>query len=394
VLINRIIRKGSSVLQPIPCKIKKKRLKRIYNLKNAQFFSSSIERTDPEIINLAETYREDVISRYKRKYSDKPYRFLFHLPSSGVGIVWFKDLIQTLEHTGIACTSVSSADPAFKSIWNEFQPNVFISIDFPEMLNLLDLDFIQQYKAVQGCMRLFTPYPKYKFPHPGISKDDLWRLDLARSGKSADAFFSMYDSDYFSMFLPEWTEAGFKYLSLPHGCNPHYQYPLDNEKKYDYFIATSYGPERVNMTWNYMKPIFEKYHGLWAGPGWGFGMGTIDHQQLPQYYSQAKIVPNPMAANLLIYPMEISERAFSSLACGAFQITDWTPITKKFFAPDELVQVNGRDQFIEKFEYYITRPDERNEIIMKGMKRLYAEHTYFHRIDSLISFLDENITLI
>jgi hypothetical protein len=392
MILRKLIRKIISMIKSIPFHMMRYRLKWIYQNQSRQPTkgNSNPEAADPEVIALGKRLRDESLNAYQKKYQHKPYRFLFNLPASGVGKVWFSDLMQTLEHTGIKCCAVHSGDPAFRQIWEKFQPNVFISIDVPNILKNSDLDFIQDYKKANGCFRLYTPYPKYKFPEPGISPEDIWRLDLARSGKSADAYFCMYVKEYFPMYLAEWVAAGFQYLELPHGCNPLNQYPREGEKEFDYFIATSYGPVRVEMTWHYMKSIFKKYHGLWAGDGWGFGLGALESEKLPAYYARTKIVPNPMAPFLIHNPMEISERAFSSLACGAFQITDWTPITDRYFSSDELVQVHGKDEFIRMFEYYVNHPYERNEIVKNGMKRLYAEHTYFHRIDRLIDFLDNN----
>ena len=389
LFIQKVIRKFRSLFQLIPAKIKCRYIRKYY-IKNEHRKNTGFQNDFANIamINLTQELREKAIAENKQKYAQKPYRFLFHLPESGVGIVWFKDLIQILEHTGISCTSVAYDDPAFKTIWNEFQPNVFISVDMPKILEVLDLEFIRQYKKAHGCIRLFTPYPKYRFPKQEMSKEDRWRLELALAGKTADAYFCMYVDEYWKMFQSEWDQAGFKYLALPHACNPLYQYPREGQKKYDYFMATSYGPERVRVTWDYMKPIFQNYYGLWAGPDWGFGLGRIAADQLPQYYAESKIVPNPLASQLIKYPMEITERTFSAMASGAFQITDWTQVTNQFFMEDELVQVHGREEFLEKFDYYLKHTEERNTVLVKGIKRLYKDHTYFNRIDRLIAFLE------
>lgn len=396
MLINRIIGKVRRGISSIPDLYKREILRKAYLTKSHSISIVSDANEYPEqdgaVLSLAQELRTGIIDNYRHKYASKPYRFLLHLPESGVGIVWFKDLMQILEYTGIACTSVSYKDPAFKTIWNEFKPNVFISIDTAKMLRVLDLEFIRQYKQEHGCLRLFTPYPKHKFPNPGMSAEDQWRLELAKAGKSADAYFCMYVDEYFDMFLPEWVQAGFSYLALPHGCNPLYQYPHQGTKKYDYFMATSYGHERIRVTWEYMKPVFEKYAGLWAGPGWGFGLGRVNADKLPQYYAESKIVPNPLAAQLINYPMEITERTFSAMASGAFQITDWTPVTDRFFKENELIRVHGKDDFLEKFEYYLAHDEERTKILTAGMQRLYQEHTYFHRIDQLIAYVDELTT--
>ncbi|MBA4384743.1 MAG: hypothetical protein C0410_08405 [Anaerolinea sp.] len=390
--IRKAIRKLGIIASTFPYDLMRCRLKKIYEKQ-----SSVITRIDPtielpniEIIQLGQNLRADVLRQYKDKYQSKSYRILFQVPPSGVGILWFNDLMQTLSHTGIQCASVQWNDPNFHHTWDDFQPNVFISMDITPVLQSLDLEFIHQYKKSQGCLRLFTPANKHRFPKSGMSSEDAWRFKLARTGHSVDAYFCMFVDEFFTQFWSEWKNIGFQYLSLPHGCNPIYQYPHEAARDLDYFMATSCGPERVELTWKYIKPVFENYHGLWGGPNWGFGLGPISSTQLPDMYARARIVPNPLARFLIDYPSEITERAFSATACGVFQITDWTPVTERFYNPNELVTVRSRKEFLEKFDYYIAHPEERNRIIKNGVQRVFSEHTYFHRIDQLVEFLDHN----
>jgi hypothetical protein len=345
---------------------------------------------DPDIVLLGQTLREKVLREYQYKYRSRNYRLLFQIPSGGLGPIWFKDLMETLEFAGIKCASIRWNDPGFHQTWDTFRPNVFISLDIIEVLRSLDLEYIKTYKKNHGCFRLFTPIVKSRFPKNDISPIDKWRLNLACSGQSVDAYFSMYVDEFYDFFFAEWKEAGFRYLSLPHGCNPLYHYPRQGNREFDYFMATSYGHERVKLTWQYLKPIFEHHFGLWAGPGWGFGIGPVQSDELPDYYARTKIVPNPLARFLIHFPAEITERSFSATACGAFQITDWTPVTERFYSREEFVSVRGENEFLEAFNYYFNRPDERNAIIKKSMKRVFTNHTYFHRIDNLIAFLDQN----
>lgn len=390
-IFSRIFRKIVSTLQSIPYRILRLRLKWIYERKIHT--SLAPEPVSAEIISLGRELRDSILQKYRGKYQGKPYRILFQVPNDGVGVIWFRDLMQTLEHTGIQCASVGWRDPNFRQTWEAFQPNVFISLDISDVLHSLDLDFVQEYKQSHGCLRLFTPVNKHHFPEPGLSADDEWRLNLAREGRSVDAYFCMFVEEFFPRFWSEWAEAGFKYLALPHGCNPLYHYPREGTRDLDYFMATSFGPERVELTLQYLKPVFEKYNGLWAGPNWGFGLGPLKSNRLPELYARAKIVPNPLARFLINYPSEITERSFSATASGVFQITDWTPVTERFYAPDELVTVRTRQEFIEKFDYYLSRPDERERVIKNGLRRVFSEHTYFHRIDNLITFLDQNQNL-
>jgi hypothetical protein len=381
-----------SIIQSIPYQILKFRLKRIYKEKNNQLHpvGTTTEVVDVGIVELGRKLRDDVLKYYKNKYQNKPYRILFQIPPNGVGRIWFKDLMQTLEHTGVHCASVQWNDPDFRKIWDAFQPNVFVSLDIVDVLSSIDLDFISQYKKVKGLMRLFTMGSKHRFPKDGMSSEDKWRLQLAVDGKSVDAYFSMFVDEFFDMFWMEWKDAGFQYLSLPHGCNPIYHYPRKAVKDLDYFMVATSQPERVLLTWNYLKPVMEKYYGLWGGAKWGFGAGSLTSEQLPGLYARTKIAPAPLMPFLIEFPAEITERSFSSIASGAFLITNWTPVTDRFYSPKELVTVRDKNEFLEKFNYYIRRPDERTEIVKNGLQSVFGKHTYFHRIDKLVEFLDKN----
>lgn len=350
----------------------------------------TIEYADPLIVAEGQSLRQKVLEEYAGKYHNNGYRVLFHLPPNGVGTIWFEDLCQCLQHVGIASVTVRRDAPDFKERWNSFQPNVFISMDLPDVLETLDLNFILEYKKQHKCLRLFTPITPAKFPQHGLSTEDRWRLDLACRGQSVDAYFSMMVPEFFSEFWPEWVRAGFRYLALPNGCNPFRTFPVEGIKEWDYFVITAFSSERAEVAWRYMRAVMRRYQGEWAGRGWQFGIGDIDPRHLPSYYARARIMPAPLLPFLTRYPAETTERSFTATACGAFLITNWTPVTSRFFAPDELICVKNETEFEQVFEYYIDRPKERNQIVLKGLYRTFNEHTYFHRIDTLVDFLVTN----
>ncbi len=352
-----------------------------------------IEFTDSQIVSAAQTYRTQLFADNKDIHKDKHHRILFQIPPSGVGVVWFYDLIQCFRYSGIECQTVKWDDSDFKQIWEDFLPTIFITLDSPEVLKSLDLEYIKAYKEEHSCLRLFTPITKESFPTNLMSKMDEWRLDLASRGLSADAYFSMMVEDHFRLFFREWYDLGFQYLSLPNACNPFRHYPEEAEKDADYFVVTSYSLQRAEITKRYLENIFRSYYGLWGGERWKFGVGRISRSELRGYYARARISPHPLMPFLIEYPAETSERSFSSIACGAFQITHRTPVTGRFFAEDELVCVDDEKEFVDAFDHYISRPDERNQIVLNGIDRVFKEHTYFHRIDQLVRFIDELITI-
>lgn len=346
------------------------------------------EAADPEIIASGMQLRDAVIQQFKNKYFGTTHRILFLTPKGGVVLYWFNDLAQCMNHCGIPSTTVQHHDKDLNQKWEAFQPSIVIGIDSLDYLRTLDLAFINQYKKEKGLLRLFTPVSSYRFPKPGLSEDDHWRLNLAKSGQSVDAYFSMMHESFFAAFQSAWLHAGFRYLCLPFAANPFKHYPREAEKIYDYFMVTSFGYERAFLTYQYIQPIFKKYHGLWAGTDWRFGMGPIPTEETPHYRAQAKIILNPLQHYNRNFAADITERAFTAAACGAFQITNQSPITHLFFNEDELVCAKSPAEFNRLFDYYLQHPEERNQITMKGMQRVFREHTYFHRIDTLLSFIN------
>jgi hypothetical protein len=347
------------------------------------------EPVDETVVRTGAALRETVLAEYHNKYASAKYRILFHQPPSGVGALWFSDLAECLNHTGVPSATIGYRDPQFREKWEEFQPNVFVSIDSVEMLRSLDLSYIADYKRRRGCLRLFTPVVNQRFPLPGLSSEDRLRLQLAVAGRSADAFFSMMEPEFFETFFREWQLCGFRYFSIPNGANPFKHFPVAGTKDLDYFVVTGSAPVRVRVARRYLTPVLKNYYGVWAGTSWGFGCGPLPASRLKEFYARARIAPAPLLDVLCRFPCEVTERAFSGPACGGFLITNATPVSQRFFDGNELIQVKNSGEFMDMFTYYLRHPEERNATVLRAMRRVFAEHTYFHRIDILMTTLSK-----
>jgi spore maturation protein CgeB len=84
----------------------------------------------------------------------------------------------------------------------------------------------------------------------------------------------------------------------------------------------------------------------------------------------------------------MTHRIYAAAGCGAFQLTMPTTITGRYFQPDELVQAASPSEYARLFDHYVDRPLERNAIALAALRRVYAEHTCFHRVDKLVSHWD------
>ncbi|BCS87186.1 CgeB family protein [Pseudodesulfovibrio sediminis] len=97
------------------------------------------------------------------------------------------------------------------------------------------------------------------------------------------------------------------------------------------------------------------------------------------------------AEELVTFGDFVNPRTFELAACGAFQLVDKRTLLDKAFAEDELATFSSMDDLIEKIDYYSTQPEKRKAIAERGRARVLADHTYTHRMRTLIEFTAERI---
>ena len=82
-------------------------------------------------------------------------------------------------------------------------------------------------------------------------------------------------------------------------------------------------------------------------------------------------------------------RLYESTGVGALLLTDaGRNLADLFDVGSEVVVYSGRDDLVEKVDYYLTHDDERREIAAAGQRRTLAEHTYAHRMAELAAILE------
>ena len=350
------------------------------------------EEADPAIIEAGRVLRERLLAGNERKHSAAGYRVLMLNPSGITSDFWFGDLEQCMRHAGIECQVLRHDTPAqvINATLEAFQPNVFIALEAPQVLRALDLASLQSYKRRQGCLRLFVPVWHTKAPGgyatPGY---DEWRRRLRGSGLTVDAYFSIFEPEFHERFSHDPAGPAIEYAAIPMACNPMADYPVPAAKQYDYFMATSLTNERLDVSYDFLRPILGRYPGLWAGPGWGFGMERVDPQDMRLRYAQTRIALSPLVKVVHRYGAELTHRVYAGAACGAFQLTMPTPITGRYFRPGELVQAASPEEYGRLFDHFVGRPLERNAIALAALHRAYGEHTCFHRIDKLVSHWED-----
>jgi spore maturation protein CgeB len=82
----------------------------------------------------------------------------------------------------------------------------------------------------------------------------------------------------------------------------------------------------------------------------------------------------------------LNPRTFEVAACGGFQLVDRTQGVERLFTPDrELAVFQGEKQLAEMIGHYLARPQERFNMAQAARRRVLAEHTYFHRMETVLA---------
>ncbi|NQX98882.1 MAG: glycosyltransferase [Flavobacteriales bacterium] len=83
----------------------------------------------------------------------------------------------------------------------------------------------------------------------------------------------------------------------------------------------------------------------------------------------------------------INKRAFEIAGCGGFQIITHSAVVAKLFEVEkEIVTYTGYNDLITKLDYYLDPENEaeRKQIAKAGYQRAINEHTYEHRLKTLL----------
>lgn len=229
-----------------------------------------------------------------------------------------------------------------------------------------------------------------------------WVDDPFRFPESVETY-SFYDHFFIfdRAYIPQLKMAGVRRLTfLPCACDTDTYRPMVvsaiDRRRYACdiaFVAGFFSPR---------EQIVEKLAGLdvaiW-GPGWKLpeaqqairAVGRkalrgrrLDSRRAGRLYNTAKICIN------IHHPQSkfngLNTRSFEVLACGAFQLVDHLPGMCELLLPgEEVVCYESSDHARELTDYYLARPEARAEIGLKGRERVLKEHTYKHRMESLLA---------
>lgn len=218
--------------------------------------------------------------------------------------------------------------------------------------------------------------------------------------------FELFDMVY--MFdkasIADLNAMGIKHVMyLPCGFDPTIFYPqLIAPSDYPLlnctvgFVAVFY-PERAELLsqmkgidvgiwgsgWAAAKTLGELSPGAWRGQ-------RITAADAAKIYAIAKICPNIHHSQTRYGGL--NTRTFEILAAGGFELVDNVPgLEEHFDVGREIVAYSSPVHFRELTEYYLSHPTERKAISERGQARVMRDHTYTHRLATILSALNSGM---
>ena len=103
-------------------------------------------------------------------------------------------------------------------------------------------------------------------------------------------------------------------------------------------------------------------------------------EEVGQVYSQSRIVFNSSIAG------DVTMRVFEGTACGALVLTDTVAngLGELFEVGREIVTYEDNVDLLGQLNYYLSREEERARIARAGQQRTQAQHTYAHRVQTIL----------
>jgi len=138
-----------------------------------------------------------------------------------------------------------------------------------------------------------------------------------------------------------------------------------------------------------------------VGPGWGelgigFSDARIEKDQLIDLYSRSKLVLNLGRSlhfenkRFQVAPSTPGPRTFEAALAGAMQVFhEDTYELRRYFSADEIPTFSNKRDFDGVLERYLDNAPLRLETARRAQAKALAEHTYGHRVRSMLNLLIE-----
>lgn len=196
------------------------------------------------------------------------------------------------------------------------------------------------------------------------------------------------------------------FLYLPLAAQPDFHVPteLTPEERREYgadlgFLGAGYPNRRLAF-----RPLAGRDLKIWGSDWDGEGLlaehvqrggARIGEEESVKIYNATKINLNLhsslQTAELVSHGDFVNPRTFELAAMNAFQLLDERSLLPELFAQDELATFASIEDFYAKIDYFLAHPDERAAYAARARARVLRDHTYSHRMQTLLDFVAQRL---
>lgn len=302
----------------------------------------------------------------------------------------YKDAFEDLGQQVFAYTEKDDLDKILERI----KPDVFI-LD-GTYLKLPDEVFLLADWRKRGLKVVF---------HGAITRQ---LVDVINRHQIVDRYFSEIDPTVEFPDFPAQIFTKMHWLA----ASRRYHFPTAPVEKYkcDICFVGANLPKKKAAFARLLFPLFKKYDVKVYGADWDWsdkyflhplavlerklGLGSFVskirlNRQVPiedenKVYSSAKICLNITESHPGISLKTINARTFKIPASGGFEVCDYVPQLREFFAEDEVIMPANEKEWFDKIDYYLSHETERKAIQEKGTHRALQDHIFHQRVRTLL----------
>jgi len=287
--------------------------------------------------------------------------------------------------------------------FGEMEPNIFIGstwqLDRSIIKNLIKRPEVKVILCADNWGDLQVDLEKYPV---GVATDEQKRLaeELYVGTPGFRTVITQHNPSYAQQTHGKWTSLGLSVYGLPLCADVTEYFPTDTDDNYKCAFAYcgNYWKYKAESTLDkYIVPILypntdwtvRLFGNGWPGPQ---SLGNIGSVELNKFYRNAGFVPSFGEGHSYDIYADLPQRYFQVPASMGFQIAPkLLGIEEMFDAGNkEILLTESKEEFFDRVLYYLNNPDETIPFRKKGCRRVFFEHTNFHRAASLLSFIGED----
>lgn len=188
----------------------------------------------------------------------------------------------------------------------------------------------------------------------------------------------LINEQFFSGYVDE---MGIKFVQLLHAADSTYYRKASHEAPTHDFMWVGNIGHRQDQFETYIVPLKDELKNYLEFSE--SNQVNPDRLWAENIYSRSAVIPNIHTTAQVTHQILINERVFTASIQGGFQVCD-NPLARKYFPSDALVIAEKPNDFIEAVIHYATHPAERLPYIQKMQDIILQNHTYHHRVETIL----------